>query len=946
MKTKLTKTQLSFLFLLISFATFAQIGTVSGVLKDNQGVPIPGVNVIAKGSSNGVSTDFDGLYSITCSVGDVLQFNYIGYGTKEITVTSAMFGATSNTVTIKKTPVALIKTKGYTKALEKYKKDTFYIASVADSEKNYNRSSYFEHNRIKDITIKKDKVKLTYFNPDIYFEVGLKTINGFQFVKDGNLPQLQNTYSQGIASNGEFTVQGPETGTIFSYGPQLNLLEFNGENYPFDSNGRLVNTGNGNGTRAKVYDNSIFSAGLNSTHNLFFTINSKVSSFRFDVTHNNQKDLYNIERNTSNTVLLKYENKPNNNKNSWNAFIKINTQNDNQPNINGFQNNLLLNAWATPASFSNNQGDRLQNNLQRSFAPNSFNNPNWLLNMNRNREKHNSFISSFSHKINISDGSTIFTKVNYSNFKNTQNFGVVQHTNGLSDGYLSNRNWDKNNLNIATNITFKKQLNRSELKFGINTDFFYEDLKYRLFQAEGFTAFSFDNPQNSTSNQKHLYRSILRLQQKAIYNTDYDDLIIGLSNNAYTSSIQNNKWFLPTLQVKWKLDDIIDIYDFYNITLSASTAFDVNDARLLYDNLSHNSLNIRPEESLAYTEINDLFVDDALRLEEKKSLEFGLDFQFRALRSHFNFGVNYFSNTIKNSVFPVFENNTFQLKNVAHVKNNGVEMSLSTNVYFSSNFNYRPELTFSTHRPRVTALLDDKTTIPIAGFSTTSKSLIVGQPTGVIIGSAYARDTNNNRIIGNDGFPLVDVNPQIIGNPIPKYNIGFNNHISLHDFTLNVLIDIQKGGDVWNGTQNVLNYLGTSQQSASERNISNFVFDGVNAQGAQNTIPVDFYNSNEPISENRFVRYGFEGVAEDAIEDGSYINIKSIDLNYAFKTNAKDEFIRTFEVGLYANNFLTWTKFRGAAPYSNLYNNTSARHLNFFNAPLISEVGLKINLKI
>ncbi|GAA4813929.1 TonB-dependent receptor [Litoribaculum gwangyangense] len=61
--------------------------TVSGKVTsavDSQ--PIPGVNVIIKGSSQGTATDFDGNYSIEASPNDVLVFSFLGYMTKEQTV--------------------------------------------------------------------------------------------------------------------------------------------------------------------------------------------------------------------------------------------------------------------------------------------------------------------------------------------------------------------------------------------------------------------------------------------------------------------------------------------------------------------------------------------------------------------------------------------------------------------------------------------------------------------------------------------------------------------------------------------------------------------------------------------------------------------------------------------------------------------------------------------
>ncbi|BFP42532.1 SusC/RagA family TonB-linked outer membrane protein [Flavobacteriaceae bacterium GF1] len=65
---------------------FAQNVTVSGTVIDFTGTPIPGVNVIEKGTINGTSTDFDGNYSLSVSNNATLSFSYIGYQTQEIVV--------------------------------------------------------------------------------------------------------------------------------------------------------------------------------------------------------------------------------------------------------------------------------------------------------------------------------------------------------------------------------------------------------------------------------------------------------------------------------------------------------------------------------------------------------------------------------------------------------------------------------------------------------------------------------------------------------------------------------------------------------------------------------------------------------------------------------------------------------------------------------------------
>ncbi|GGF17482.1 TonB-dependent receptor [Flavobacterium limi] len=71
-----------FLFLINSTFLFAQ-KEVSGNVKDKSGAPLPGVNVVEKGTSNGVSTDFEGNFVIKVNEGATLTFSYVGFSTVE-----------------------------------------------------------------------------------------------------------------------------------------------------------------------------------------------------------------------------------------------------------------------------------------------------------------------------------------------------------------------------------------------------------------------------------------------------------------------------------------------------------------------------------------------------------------------------------------------------------------------------------------------------------------------------------------------------------------------------------------------------------------------------------------------------------------------------------------------------------------------------------------------
>ncbi len=65
----------------------AQQLTISGVVtSSSDGLPLPGVNVIIKGTKTGTQTNLDGLYTITAKTGDVLNFTFLGMKSKDVTV--------------------------------------------------------------------------------------------------------------------------------------------------------------------------------------------------------------------------------------------------------------------------------------------------------------------------------------------------------------------------------------------------------------------------------------------------------------------------------------------------------------------------------------------------------------------------------------------------------------------------------------------------------------------------------------------------------------------------------------------------------------------------------------------------------------------------------------------------------------------------------------------
>lgn len=88
MRTKFSGILTLLLAFIVQF-TFAQQQTISGTVTDDTGLPLPGVNIVIKGTTTGTQSDFDGNYSINASPNQTLVFSYVGFASQERAVTAS-----------------------------------------------------------------------------------------------------------------------------------------------------------------------------------------------------------------------------------------------------------------------------------------------------------------------------------------------------------------------------------------------------------------------------------------------------------------------------------------------------------------------------------------------------------------------------------------------------------------------------------------------------------------------------------------------------------------------------------------------------------------------------------------------------------------------------------------------------------------------------------------
>ena len=118
------------LVVLMTAGLQAQTKKITGTVIDETSVPIPGANVVVKGTTIGTQTDFDGNYEIMASELDTLVFRYLGYITQEIKVG----GLNCINVTMQVDSVALEEVIVTAYAIKRTKRSLSFAVSTVGAE--------------------------------------------------------------------------------------------------------------------------------------------------------------------------------------------------------------------------------------------------------------------------------------------------------------------------------------------------------------------------------------------------------------------------------------------------------------------------------------------------------------------------------------------------------------------------------------------------------------------------------------------------------------------------------------------------------------------------------------------------------------------------------------------------------------------------------------------
>lgn len=179
--------------------------------------------------------------------------------------------------------------------------------------------------------------------------------------------------------------------------------------------------------------------------------------------------------------------------------------------------------------------------------------------------------------------------------------------------------------------------------------------------------------------------------------------------------------------------------------------------------------------------------------------------------------------------------------------------------------------------------------------------------------------------LGPDGLPVPDATQRIIADPNPKYTMSYSSSVRWNKISLSGLLDVRKGGSVWNGTRGVLDFFGTGIDTKN-RTMTNGQY-GVNyalknypttAGPGKDVVP--FHTPED--WQNWFLGDGggFGTVGAQFVEDGSFAKLREISLTYTldapFFKNLTG--FSSADIRFAGRNLKTWTKYTGFDPEVNL----------------------------
>jgi len=361
----------------------------------------------------------------------------------------------------------------------------------------------------------------------------------------------------------------------------------------------------------------------------------------------------------------------------------------------------------------------------------------------------------------------------------------------------------------------------------------------------------------------------------------------------------------------------------------------------------------------------DVLGSDKLRPEKTTSWEIGFNLAF--FNNLFSLDLTYYNSVSKDQIFsvPIARSTGYYAAvfNAGQILNKGFEAVLNITPINTADWRWDMNFNFSTNKNMVDELYEGIDNIFLGGFEGSSVRIVAGKPYGSIFGFGWLRDPQTGEVIINDdvnsedyGFPILDLNNEkAFGSANPDWLLGFRNTVSWKGLSLSFLIDIKKGGKMWNGTRSALYFFGThgdvSTPEVRDPSKNTKVFKGVKGHFDENgNLVTSGTNDIQVVAGENWYSLGngngfYGSNTEDFIEDAGWVRLRELSLSYTLPKSIVEytpfsNVILTFT----GRNLWLSTKYTGVDPETNLMGAYSAQGLDYFNMPGVRSYNFSITV--
>ena len=395
---------------------------------------------------------------------------------------------------------------------------------------------------------------------------------------------------------------------------------------------------------------------------------------------------------------------------------------------------------------------------------------------------------------------------------------------------------------------------------------------------------------------------------------------------------KNNNYHYPGASISMILSDIFpimkkgEILDYFKLRASLANTARLNDPysnqRVFVNNQSSSN---NPGNTYTYSFTNN---NPDLVPERQSTYEIGTEMRF--LNNRITLEGAYYNTLCTKQISQGFRASyattaVLNTTNASSLRNEGVELTLNLTPVKKKNFNWNINFNF-THNwsnvltlPESIGLYNDYYNSDTY-ISNVRGGLIRGNSTGTITGSTYQRNQKGQILINPaTGIPLFNGGNQLIADRNPDFTLGTLNTFKYKNWSLSFLWDLKMGGDIYNGTEQVLTGIGKSARTAN-RNYP-IVVDGVLNDGLQNTANP---TKNSIVIIPYFLSTYYTQMPDEEFiqKDVNWLRLRDITLNYRLpeKLVKRVKYLKGMSFFITGNDLILSTNYRGADPSINANN--------------------------